>query len=78
MSPPKIRLATRNGEVVGFFLVSQAPQHLEAHNLGQVYYCMRCEADLFRISPSGAVVCGGCGAVIGNIVVIPRDSPKGV
>ena len=33
------------------------------------YYCMRCEADLFQLFPSGRVKCTQCGAVIRNILV---------
>lgn len=33
------------------------------------YYCMRCDADLFKLFPSGLVKCTHCGAVIRNILV---------
>lgn len=33
------------------------------------YYCMRCNADVFNLYPSGLVKCTSCDAVIRNIVV---------
>ena len=33
------------------------------------YYCMRCDADVFNLYPSGLVKCTSCGAVIRNILV---------
>lgn len=40
-----------------------------APNPEPAYYCMRCNADLFKLYPSGLVKCTDCGAVIRNIVV---------
>ena len=41
------------------------------------YYCMRCNADVFNLFPSGVVKCTNCGAVIRNILVAePSSRPK--
>lgn len=42
---------------------TSAPDH------GSTYYCMRCDADLFKLHPSGQVECASCGAVIRNILI---------
>ena len=33
------------------------------------YYCIRCDADVFNLYPSGLVKCTNCGAVIRNVAV---------
>ena len=43
----------------------------DAPDAGPAYYCMRCDADLFKLFPSGLVQCSSCGAVIRNILVAP-------
>ena len=42
-----------------------------APDAGPAYYCMRCDADLFKLFPSGLVQCSSCGAAIRNILVAP-------
>jgi hypothetical protein len=41
------------------------------------YYCMGCNADLFKLFPSGLVKCTDCGAVIRNIVVTDSTNRAG-
>lgn len=38
------------------------------------YYCTRCDADSFKLSPSGRVRCASCDVEIGNILVTQRAS----
>ena len=40
------------------------------------YYCMRCDADWFKLYPSGLVSCAGCGAVMRNILIANSDPAK--
>lgn len=39
------------------------------------YYCLRCEADVFRLSASGTVHCTQCGARMRNLLV--SEKPAG-
>ena len=41
------------------------------------YYCMRCDADLFKLFPSGLVKCTNCGAAIRNILVTESTNRAG-
>ena len=41
---------------------------------GAQYFCLRCEAEEFRLFASGIVHCAKCGALIRNINVAPKDS----
>lgn len=41
---------------------------------GAQYFCLRCEAEDFRIYASGTVHCAKCGALIRNLTVAPKDS----
>ena len=36
------------------------------------YYCLRCEAEEFRLYSSGTIHCARCGALIRNIEVAPK------
>ena len=40
---------------------------------GSQYFCLRCEAEEFRLYASGTVHCAKCGALIRNVKV---DSPQ--
>ena len=47
-----------------------------APDAGPAYYCMRCDADWFKLYPSGLAQCTGCGAVMRNILVANSDAAK--
>ena len=47
-----------------------------APDLAPAYYCMRCDADWFKLYPSGLVQCAGCGAVMRNILIAKSDCTK--
>jgi hypothetical protein len=38
-----------------------------AANWGAQYYCLRCDADEFRLFASGSVHCAHCGALMRNL-----------
>jgi len=40
---------------------------------GAQYFCLRCEADEFRLYAGGTINCARCGALIRNINVAPRE-----
>jgi ribosomal protein L37AE/L43A len=40
---------------------------------GSQYFCLRCEADEFRLYATGTIHCAKCGALIRNINVAPRE-----
>jgi DNA-directed RNA polymerase subunit RPC12/RpoP len=42
---------------------------------GSQYFCLRCEAEEFRLYASGNVHCAKCGALIRNLSSILRDKP---
>jgi tRNA(Ile2) C34 agmatinyltransferase TiaS len=44
---------------------------------GAQYFCTRCDADEFRLSPLGAVHCAHCGALMRNLLVSPSPSAAG-
>jgi DNA-directed RNA polymerase subunit RPC12/RpoP len=44
---------------------------------GAQYFCTRCDADEFRLSPLGAVHCARCGALMRNLLVSPSPSAAG-
>jgi hypothetical protein len=39
------------------------------HDSGAQYYCLRCDADEFRLYASGMVHCAHCGAMMRNLLV---------
>ena len=41
---------------------------------GAQYFCLRCEAEEFRLYASGTCHCAKCGALIRNLAVALRDS----
>jgi DNA-directed RNA polymerase subunit RPC12/RpoP len=43
---------------------------------GSQYFCLRCEAEEFRLYASGMIHCARCGALIRNINVNPSPSPE--
>ena len=43
---------------------------------GAQYFCLRCEADEFRLYAGGTIHCAKCGALIRNIHVNPSPSPE--
>ena len=43
---------------------------------GAQYFCLRCEADEFRLYAGGTIHCAKCGALIRNIQVTPSPSPQ--
>jgi len=43
---------------------------------GAQYFCLRCEAEEFRLFASGTINCAKCGALIRNIFVNPSPSPQ--
>lgn len=43
---------------------------------GAQYFCLRCEADEFRLYATGTIHCAKCGALIRNIHVNPSPSPE--
>ena len=47
-----------------------------APELGPAYYCTRCDADWFKLYPSGLARCAGCGAVMRNILIANSDPGK--
>lgn len=40
------------------------------------YFCLRCEAEEFRLYSSGMIHCARCGALIRNIRVNPASTPE--
>jgi ribosomal protein L37AE/L43A len=40
-----------------------------AANWGPQYYCLRCDADEFKLYASGMVHCAHCGALMRNLLV---------
>jgi hypothetical protein len=38
------------------------------------YFCLRCEAEEFRLYSSGMIHCAKCGALIRNINVLPSTA----
>jgi hypothetical protein len=42
---------------------------------GAQFFCLRCEAEEFRLYASGTVHCAKCGALIRNLSSILRDRP---
>jgi hypothetical protein len=44
---------------------------------GVQYFCTRCDAGEFRLSPLGAVHCAHCGALMRNLLVSPSPSEAG-
>lgn len=34
------------------------------------YYCMRCNADTFKLASSGAVICAVCASIMRNLKVL--------
>ena len=41
---------------------------------GAQYFCLRCEAEEFRLYASGTIHCSKCGALIRNIGVAPSET----
>ena len=44
---------------------------------GSQYFCLRCEADEFRLYGTGTIHCAKCGALIRNIHVDCAPQPAG-
>jgi hypothetical protein len=44
---------------------------------GAQYFCLRCEAEEFRLYASGTINCAKCGALIRNILVGNTSRPAG-
>jgi hypothetical protein len=42
---------------------------------GAQYFCLRCEAEEFRLYASGTINCAKCGALIRNIQVHSKRQP---
>ena len=40
---------------------------------GSQYFCLRCEAEEFRIFGTGTIHCAKCGALIRNISIAQRE-----
>lgn len=40
-----------------------------ANNWSPQYYCLRCDADEFKLYATGTVHCGQCGALMRNLLV---------
>ena len=40
---------------------------------GAQYFCLRCEAEEFRLFATGTIHCAKCGALIRNISVAPKE-----
>jgi len=47
----------------------RGPQRAPAQDSGAQYYCLRCDADEFRLYASGMVHCAHCGALMRNLLV---------
>jgi len=43
---------------------------------GPQYYCLRCDADEFRLYASGSVHCGHCGSLMRNLLVGPNSGEE--
>ena len=43
---------------------------------GAQYFCLRCEAEEFRLYAAGTIHCARCGALIRNLRVSPSPSPE--
>jgi hypothetical protein len=39
------------------------------------YFCLRCDADQFRLFPGGTVNCARCGALMYNLAVAEKQGP---
>jgi hypothetical protein len=48
-------------------LVAQRPAPRQ--DSGAVYFCLRCDADEFKLQASGGVSCAHCGALMRNLFV---------
>jgi ribosomal protein L37AE/L43A len=44
---------------------------------GSQYFCLRCEAEEFRLYGSGTIHCAKCGSLIRNIHVDSSRQPQG-
>ncbi|MGH7865990.1 MAG: hypothetical protein ACREQB_13445 [Candidatus Binataceae bacterium] len=69
------------GLVVRFAEFQQQPKkarhpRVSAPDAGPAYYCMRCNADSFKLYPSGLAQCASCGAVMRNIAIAGSDPTK--
>jgi DNA-directed RNA polymerase subunit RPC12/RpoP len=42
---------------------------------GQVYYCLRCDSDIFTLHADGEIHCGNCTSLMRNIRVEKEKSP---
>jgi ribosomal protein L37AE/L43A len=47
----------------------RGPQRAPAQDSPAQYYCLRCDADEFRLYASGMVHCAHCGALMRNLLV---------
>ncbi len=50
---------------------ARAPRRVAVigHESGPQYYCLRCDADEFRLYASGTVHCAHCGSLMRNLLV---------
>lgn len=55
---------------------SQTPRAAAAPEPAAQYFCLRCEAEGFRLYASGRVNCARCGALIRNLRVSPSPSTR--
>jgi len=56
---------------------AQAQRATASTEPGAQYFCLRCEAEEFRLYASGTVHCAKCGALIRNILVGNTSRPAG-
>lgn len=52
---------------------AQAQRAAAGTEPGAQYFCLRCEAEEFRLYASGTVHCAKCGALIRNINVAAKE-----
>ena len=51
---------------------AQAQRAAATPESGAQYFCLRCEAEEFRLYAAGTIHCAKCGSLIRNINVAPR------
>jgi ribosomal protein L37AE/L43A len=52
---------------------TQAQRATAGAEPGAQYFCLRCEAEEFRLFATGAIHCAKCNALIRNINIAPRE-----
>ena len=53
---------------------AQAQRAAAGTEPGAQYFCLRCEAEEFRLYATGTIHCAKCGALIRNIGVAPSET----